>query len=295
MKSEGQSGSSETQLLFGLPPSFLDEGHRNAPQFIGEYLSDRLGVTVTTVRALTYDDLSTRVTSGQIHAAWLPPVVFAELERAVGMRALVAAERGGGVGYYTAFFALTSSELRRLEDLPGCSVGWVGPNSAAGYVFPRLQLAAAGIDPTQAFQEELFLRTHENVVHAVLDHAVDVGATYVHLDPRNPRIVLRSGWDFVSHENRGSPIISLPPFGPLPSDVIAVTGDLPEDLVDKLEKALLDIHTVPLIQAAAQDQFGTGRFVPCVSSAYDVVRKAMASAEQNGLEISTSVRPIALV
>ena len=284
-----------TQIRFGLPPSFLEEGHAKAPQFISEFLSDRIGHPVTTVRTLTYDDLTAQVTGGQVHAAWLPPVVFAELEKTVGMIGVATAERGGGVGYYTSFFCLQSSGIQGLRDLPGCSVGWVGPNSAAGYVFPRLQLAAIGIDPVTAFQEELFLRSHENVVQAVLDHAVDVGATFVHIDPRMPGRIIRTGWDFVLGETSGTSIRALDPFGPLPADVIAVTSSVQHDIVAKLQRALLDVHTIPLVRAASLDQFGTGRFVPFHANAYDVVRNALQAVEQNGLEIVGSVRPIALI
>ena len=61
-----------------------------------------------------------------------------------------AAERGGGIGYYAAYFTLNDSDVTTLDSLPGHSVGWVDPGSASGYVFPRLQLAALGIDPTDA-------------------------------------------------------------------------------------------------------------------------------------------------
>ena len=75
-------------------------------------------------------------------------------------------------------------------------------------MLPRIQLASRGIDPSTVLREELFLRSHAEVVRAVLDGRADVGATYgqrpddgepvrragfVHVAPEAPRSVSSSG------------------------------------------------------------------------------------------------------
>lgn len=282
-------------IAFGLPPTFFDPKHHDVPIALARFLADRVGHDIITFRALSYDDLSQRMSTGSMHVAWLPPALFVELDRTVGLRALAAAERGGGVGYYAAFFTLDDNNIRSVDDLPGRSVGWVDPGSASGYVFPRLQLAAAGIDPTDAFQEEVFFRSHEAVVRAVHDRAVDVGATFVHLDPLHPGSILRAGWLPGPDDVDASLIRALDPFGPLPADVVAATLDVPEGLADALGDAFLDIHQVPEVQRAATRQFGTGRFMPVNPGAYDVLRHAMDMAEGRGVEVVASLRPSLLV
>jgi len=284
-----------SEVAFGLPPSFFDPRHRDLPDALAEFLSGRIGQRVVPVRALTYDDLSSRLSSGELQAAWLPPALFVELDRTVGLRAVAAAERGGGVGYYAAYFTHIDSNITTLGSLPGHSVGWVDPSSAAGYVFPRLQLAALGIDPTEAFQEEVFLRTHDAVVRAVFDRAVDVGATFVHLDPLQPSTILRAGWAPGPVDVDSSLIRWLDPFGPLPADVIATTMGVSEGLADDLGDAFLEIHDVPEVQKAATRQFGTGRFMPINPGAYDVLRRAMDMAEGNGVEVLASLRPSLMI
>jgi phosphate/phosphite/phosphonate ABC transporter binding protein len=282
-------------IVFGLPPSLSHQRHPNLPDAIATYLSKQIGSKVTAYQALSYDDLSTRVASGDLHAAWLPPALYVELERTVGLRAIAAAQRGGGVGYHAAFFTRIDSDIATIEDIPGHSVGWVDPGSASGYVFPRLQLAAYGIDPTVAFQEEVFLRSHDAVVRAVVDRAVDVGATFVHLDPDEPRKVLRAGWLPGPADTDATNIRWLDPFGPLPPDVVASTLLVPEPLAKWLSKAFLAIHEVPEVCTAAQRQFGTGRFVAVESGAYQILRRAMDMAEGQGVEVSASLRPSLLV
>lgn len=290
-----RSTNSANELAFGLPPSLFDSKHRGLPEALARFLSERIERRVVPAHAVSYDDLSTRVANGTLAAAWLPPALYVELDRTVGLRPVAAAERGGGVGYYAAYFTHTDSDVVSLDALRGRSVGWVDPGSASGYVFPRLQLAALGIDPTFAFQEEVFFRSHEAVVRAVVDRAVDVGATFVHVDPREPRKIMRAGWMPGPSDVDASRIRPLDPFGPLPADVIATTLAEPEALADALGDAFLDIHTVPEVERAARRQFGTGRFMPFNPGAYDVLRRAMDMAEGNGVEVATSLRPSLLV
>jgi phosphate/phosphite/phosphonate ABC transporter binding protein len=265
--------------------------HRALLDALSVYLSTQVGVPVAAYRALTYEDLATRISTGDLQVAWLPPALFVELERSVGMRAVAAAERGLGVGYFSVFFTLVDSDIRTVEDIPGHSVGWVDPGSASGYVFPRLQLASYGIDPTTAFPEEVFFRSHQAVVRGVVDRAVDVGATYVHLDPSEPSKVVRAGWQPPPAGVDPSSIQWLDPFGPLPADVVAVSNKLDQVLAEKIGRAFFGIHQVEAVRLAAQRQFGTGRFVPVHERSYEILRRAMESAEGRGVEVSASLRP----
>ncbi|MFW5740595.1 MAG: phosphate/phosphite/phosphonate ABC transporter substrate-binding protein [Myxococcota bacterium] len=283
------------ELTFGLPPSLFDERHRDLPQALARFLATRIGKRVAPCPAVSYDDLSNRMASGELDAAWLPPALFVELDRTIGLRPVAAAERGGGIGYYASFFTHRDSHVASLDALRGCSVGWVDPGSASGYVFPRLQLASLGIDPTEAFQEEVFFRSHEAVVRAVVDRAVDVGATFVHVDPREPRKILRAGWMPGPDDVDTTLVKPLDAFGPLPADVIATALSEPESLADRLGDAFLEVHTVPEVERAARRHFGTGRFMPVNPGAYEGLRRAMDMAEGSGVEVVASLRPSLLV
>ncbi|HQP36043.1 MAG TPA: PhnD/SsuA/transferrin family substrate-binding protein [Polyangiaceae bacterium] len=279
-------------FVFAVPPGVDEVRQGQLLGELGEYLSDQIGRRVVIHNAVSYDDLAQGIASGRVHAAWLPPAVYVELDRSIGLRALAAAERGAGVGYFCAFFTVVESRVTTLDQVPGHSVGWVDPNSAAGYVYPRLQLASLGIDPATAFEQEVFLRSHSSVVRAVVDRAVDLGATFVHLDPSHPRKVIRAGWSPAPPDVDGSSILWLEPFGPLPADVVATRRDVSERTAEKLRDAFLTIEeTVGDIRAAAQRHFGTGRFVPVKPRSYDILRNSLEAAEGKGVEVLASLRP----
>jgi phosphate/phosphite/phosphonate ABC transporter binding protein len=282
----------DSDLVFAVPPSVDEVQDGPLLASLAAYLTRRLGSGVVVKRAVSYEDLAGTVYSGDAHAAWLPPALLVELERSVGMRPVAAAERGEGVGYYCAYFSLIDSDVASLSDIPGHSVGWVDPSSASGYVFPRLQLASIGIDPATAFQEEVFLRSHAAVVRAVADRAVDIGATYVHLDPSHARRVIRAGWRPPPEGVDPSAIQWLDPFGPLPPDVIAVRADVSAEVAEKLGEAFMTLNDeMQEINRAAQRHFGTGRFVQANPRAYDILRRSLDSAEGSGVEVLASLRP----
>jgi phosphonate transport system substrate-binding protein len=288
---ERQPGEGGKSVAFGVPPNLDDARYAALLESLALHLTRELGAPVVASCALSYDDLADKLTSGALHARWLPPALFVELDRLIGLTAVAAAERGGGVGYYAAFFTLFDSGVTCIEEIPGHSVGWVDSTSASGYVYPRLQLASHGIDPATAFEEEVFLRSHGAVVRAVVDRAVDVGATFVHLDPAHSRKVVRAGWRPPPPGVDASSIRWLEPFGPLPADVIAVTRAVPGELASALGRAFLRLHEVEAVRAAASRQFGTGRFVPPNPRAYELLRRAMESAEGKGVEVLASIRP----
>ncbi len=278
-------------IAFGVPPSLGEAQHRPLLDAISAHLSATLGMPVVPYRALTYDDLATRMSNGDLQVAWLPPALFVELERTVEVQAVAAAERSAGVGYYSVFFALVDSSIKTVEQVPGHSVGWVDPGSASGYIFPRLQLASYGVDPVTALPEEVFFRSHEAVVRGVLDRAVDVGATFIHLDTNDPSRLVRAGWLPPPPGINAASLRWLEPFGPLPSDVIAVTTRLDQKLADRVGGAFKTVHRIASLRPAVQRQFGTGKFVEVNERSYEILRRAMDSAEGRGVEVSASLRP----
>ena len=64
--------------------------------------------------------------------------------------------------------------------MKGHSLAWADPNSASGYLIPRAEFRAQGIDPEPGkyFSSTGFAGGHEQAVVAVLNHQYDAGVTW---------------------------------------------------------------------------------------------------------------------
>jgi phosphate/phosphite/phosphonate ABC transporter binding protein len=225
-------------LRFGLIPRGEAYGARERDMV--STLSTALGSDVEVHRAADYRVVLAGLEQGLVDLAWLPPLVCARAFRSRLAEPVAVVVRRGDTSYSSALVAREDSPVRELSHLRGLRVAWVDRESASGYAVIRAALVRKGIALTSAFADEVFVRSHDAVVRAVLDGAVDVGATCAYT-AGNGRFTL-------------SPLGSIPPpslaslrpifeAGPIPSDVFAVRRDVPDRVRWVVEQALL--HGVP--------------------------------------------------
>lgn len=217
----------------------------------------------------SYDKLVNFMRAGGVHVAWAPPLIAIDLERETQAKIRLCARRAGRLDYMSALFSMKRSGIEKLSDLVGKRVAWVAKESSAGYVVPRMQIAAAGLDPDVIFTEQTFRRTHEAVVKAVTSGEADVGATFASFG-ENAKAPTTAGWLEVSVPNDDVQIISTA--GPIPSDVIAMSAELPEDTASQLADALRDLgQPVKLL-------LGAESFEQPDNAHFDALRRLSAAA-----------------
>ncbi|AKT37038.1 phosphate/phosphite/phosphonate ABC transporter substrate-binding protein [Chondromyces crocatus] len=202
-----------------------------------------------------YGDLIDALYAGDVDIAWLPPIIA--LRATARGRAIPIAlpMRGGTAFYATALFTHPSSRIRDLAQLRGAHAAWVDQSSAAGYLVIRASLRQRGIDLNRLFASETFYGSHAAVGKAVLEGAADVGASFVHLDPRRSR-PRRAGWGDV-------PVRMLATAGPIPSDMIAATVRTPVEKIRAVQTALL--HPSDELRVAATALLGAEGFIEVTS------------------------------
>ena len=81
--------------------------------------------------------------------------------------------------YHSLIIVHQSSEIRSASDLAGKSFAYTSQESTSGYVYPRLMLQEAGIDPDTFFSTTFFLNKHDKVYNAVAQKSVDAGAVSI--------------------------------------------------------------------------------------------------------------------
>jgi phosphate/phosphite/phosphonate ABC transporter binding protein len=137
--------------------------------------------------ARDYMGIARMLESGAVQAAWLGTAAYASLRLGSGQGPrpipLVAPVREGHSYYEGVVISRVSSGIKTLEALKRRKVAFVDPESASGYVFPRLMLEAAGVRVPQDLatvvpNEPDFLHRHDSVVLAVYFKKFDAGAVY---------------------------------------------------------------------------------------------------------------------
>jgi phosphate/phosphite/phosphonate ABC transporter binding protein len=207
-------------LTLAVVPSATPGDSRAALQELCARLSAMLDTKVRGVHPESYSDLQSQLETDRVQYAWMPPALIVLGSERLRLEPLLSSVREDRAEYRAVLFVPAESAFVKIEDLVGTKVAWVDRASASGYLVPRLHLAAKGVDPSRLFGDELFLRSHAEVVRAVYGGRAHVGATYAHRPPQGQPI-RRAGFIDVAPE-RAARVLEWTQA--IPSDVIAGHG-----------------------------------------------------------------------
>ena len=205
-------------------------------------LGKRLGETIKNVVVANYEDLLAEVLAERAAIAWMPPVLGAQaIEK--GVRLVAIGERDGTRTYRSALLVRKGS-AHTLQSLAGVRAAWTDPHSAAGYIFPRLQLLAAGLDLDKALVSERFYGSYLAACGAVSDEEADLCACFV---PEKATAGEAAAMAEVKRVYAAAPwrlqVLALT--DSIPSDGVVVRAGLDDALRVRITDALLQLHRQP--------------------------------------------------
>jgi phosphonate transport system substrate-binding protein len=140
-------------------------------------------VPVKLVMATDYGGVVQAFAAKQVEIAYMSPAAYAaswiQSDGDV-MPLLTTQERDGSTSYVAAMYVRADSGIASLEQMRGKALAWSDPNSASGYLIPRSEFRAAGIDPEPGrfFGRTGFAGGHEQAVVAVLNRQYDAGVCW---------------------------------------------------------------------------------------------------------------------
>ncbi len=267
-------------LLFGMAAHALSPAAKARMVEWTTFLGGYVGLPVGVIGAPSYEALSEMVRRREVDLAWLPPIPFVALERTNMAIPLVSNHRLGQAQFQSVLIVRANSRIRTIVGLKGKRAAWVDPLSASGYVLPRIQMAALGIDPRATFAEERFYGSHEAAVRAVVGDKADVCGTHASLDPTTKRFV-NGSW--AKLEGAEESIRLLATFGAIPSDVIVARSDLRVAVREIVAHSLAATSNVIQGKALVRDVFGVDEFRKWTPTNYEGLRLAVSQAAQRGL------------
>jgi phosphate/phosphite/phosphonate ABC transporter binding protein len=255
-------------MVLGFVPSDRMGARDARTRTFTRAIEDRLGLYVIQRNVANYDELERAMTSGHIDLAWLPPLVFARLDRhsvALAVATIVRGEKR----FWSILSTSSTSSVTSLdaEQLRGRRVAWVDPLSASGHIVARLGLAARGIDVRTTFAAESFAGSHVEALRATLDGRADVAATFAHCDAQGH--VVHGPWVEADVPVEHVRVLGL--LGEVPPDLVAARVGLPEELRDRIRTVLLDVAADASLAPALEAIFGGSTFAPGAPASYSAL------------------------
>lgn len=266
-------------ITLAVVPSATPGDSRLALDALCIALTRLLDTPVHGINSASYADLAAELEKDRVDFAWMSPLLMVLTDENIKLTPLLSAVRDDVTEYRSALFVDGKRDLRAIEELRGSVVAWVDTTSAAGYLMPRLHLAARGLDPTRFFRKELFLRTHAEVVRAVLDGRADIGATYGQR-PADGKPVTRAGFLHVAPERH---VRVLEWTRPIPNDVIVGHGLLPKPEHRQFSNAILTLAERETGRRLLFNAFHAETFVTPPREVLDPLREVVALAREHGL------------
>jgi len=266
-------------ITLAVVPSATPGDSRLALDNLCIALTKLLDMPVHGINSASYQDLAAELEKDRADYAWMSPLLMVLTDEKIQLRPLLSAVRDERTEYCSALFVDARRPMQTIEDLRGQVVAWVDPTSAAGYLMPRLHLAAHGLDPTRFFRKELFLRSHAEVVRAVVDGRADMGATYGQR-PADGEPLARAGFLHVAPERE---FRVLDWTHPIPNDVIVGHGLLPKPEHRVFSNAILTLAERDSGKRLLYNAFHAEKFVTPARNVLNPLREDVARARKHGL------------
>jgi phosphonate transport system substrate-binding protein len=244
-------------LVFGLPNAL---GHTHAVQrafLLEEYFTELLRRPISVRVCATYEELERDLLSGELAAAWAPPLVCARLEARGGQ---VAAQGiRSGCSAYRAVLVARAGHAPPLDGSRPVRAAWVDRSAISGYVLPRAYLTGRGVQ-----LEELFAGSYAAALEALLQGQVDLSATWASS--------AQAAAPYAGYREllgpRAAEVVELGFTRECPNDGVVLSPGLEAGSATALWGAILDLGESPEGQALAQQVFGAERFAPAASGSY---------------------------
>lgn len=261
-------GTADNPLIMSFVPSGDSQEIIAGGEAIETMLEEITGLAIESNVATSYAAVVEAMGAGNAHIGWLNTFAYLLAKEKYDVNPILVTVRFGSTSYAGEIIARNDSGIETLADLKGRSMCWVDPLSTSGYIIPRVEIQAAGIDPDNDFSQTIEAGSHNNVVIAVYNGECDAGAAF--LDARGSvEDDLPDVKDVVKIVAETSDI---------PNDNVSVISSLSDEMVETITNALLEIAATEEGQEALQTVYSIENLEPGEDSFYDSFRTKLDAA-----------------
>lgn len=252
-------------VRFGVEP--YDTSARLTPIYekIGKMIESKIGCKVEVYVATGYNAEIEAMRNGKLEVGEFGPLGYVLAHQVAKAEAVAAFGNAQNkpVTYWASVVTYPASGLKTVGDLRGHSFAFSDPASTSGHLAPAYGLRKSGIDPEKDIKA-IYAGSHTASFEALYNHKVDAAE----LNSEQLESATQRG-----HYKDGD-LVFLWKSDPIPTDPVAIRGDLPEPFKKKLAEALQHLDLMSLDASERKIMVGAGitQLVPETDSAYDGIR-----------------------
>ncbi|WP_230467136.1 phosphate/phosphite/phosphonate ABC transporter substrate-binding protein [Lujinxingia vulgaris] len=230
-----EEAAEEIELTFAFQPQENPEGLELDAERMAEFIEEQTGYEVEIFLPTNYSAVVEALRSDNADVAYFSGLPYLVAHENAGVELLVVEERGGNPFYYSQWYALADSDIESIADLKGRSIAFTSPTSTSGYLFPLGKVIDEGHltadqDPTEFFGNVTYAGGYQQALLALVNGQVDAAAASDYALEQ-----------YLDEEQRAK-VKVIERQGPVPTHGIAIRGDLPQEVKDKVRDALLALN-----------------------------------------------------
>ncbi len=235
---------------------------------IAAYLEKKLGMKVEFTPVSDYPAAVEVLVNKKVDLVWFGGFTFVQASIRSGGKVVPIAQREEDTRFQSVFIAKTDSGIKSLADLKGKQVSFGSQSSTSGHLMPRHFLLQAGLNPETDFRRVAYSGAHDATIASVVSGKVDAAALDITV------------WKKFTSENKVDTkavdvFVTTAPFF---NYNWSVHADMPADLRNKLQKALLDIDPATPEGAEILKLNRASRYIPTSPDNYKGIEAAGRSA-----------------
>ncbi len=235
---------------------------------IASYLEKKLGMKVEFTPVSDYPAAVEALVNKKIDLAWLGGFTYVQASIRSGGKVVPIAQREEDTRFQSVFIAKTDSGIKTLADMKGKQISFGSQSSTSGHLMPRHFLLQAGLDPEKDFRRVAYSGAHDATIASVVSGKVDAAALDITV------------WKKFTSEGKvdTKAVDVFFTTAPFFNYNWSVHADMPADLRNRLQKALLDIDPATPEGAEILKLNRATRYIPTTPDNYKGIEAAGRSA-----------------
>jgi phosphate/phosphite/phosphonate ABC transporter binding protein len=265
-----RSANRPTQLSIALTPFLRAHELEDDLEPLRSYLSSQLKMPVSFIAAKSYSDAMKMLVEHEVDIADLTPGAYLaakEVDPHIGIIAVTLSDGNAECSSY--LLTREDSDITTIAQLKGKRLGLVDKESSTGFKMPVAYLRDMHIDVETFFGSIILTGNHQNLVDLLIQKKIDVGAT--------SSLILK----LANAQTERPRLRILAKAGRVPFGAYIASSNLPEEFVDEVRNALLDLSTRAEIgKRVLGGKNYTNGFIYADDHYYDELRMILSGTDQ---------------